>query len=1169
MKRMSLWVLPFVFLFSSLMCLAQSTNSGDIRGTVTDATGALIPDVTVTVTNVDTGVAKTYTTNAAGLYDTNSIVAGPYTVTFSKGGFEKLVRGPVTVDVGFTTVNGELKVGAATEEVTVTTDVPLLQTENGEQNTTLEQKALVALPQVTQDWENFTILLPGAAGCSNNNDGQCSQGTNNPGQVVAVNGNLPYNNIIADGASTTLSHSQNANAATFENVAELQVNTSSFSAQYGIGGVIFNQVSKSGTNKFHGTAYDFIQNDAFTAYPYEFGAAASTLPPIPFLRYNNFGGSIGGPILKNKMFFYFNYDQIVNHTNQHGTDSLPTDAFIGGDFSLCTPQQSGPPVCVNSLYDPTTQTIAHDALGNPYPVRQSFASEYGNGNKIPAALIDSVASKFQQAFFPTTASHPAFLTPHPPQEALGGEGEPINNWYYNQGVSDPAKRYFGRLDYDVTPKNRITMSDTQADFAYPGLSTISNCPVGCQNGFVDNNNAQISDVWNISSTVVNEARIGYTNQMNFFTDSSLNKGYAAQLGWQFGKVDDFPGFETTGNYPYSWLTPGSNSVYKEHVFDYSDVVTMIRGKHILHFGGELLQYRDNSTAWGNQIAGNMQFSGQYTKQWTVDPAVCGASANGAACTVPGTGFEYADFLLGYINNWSANQSPEYGARLKSPQMFVQDDFKIRPNLTLNLGLRYQINHGWNEVHGNIASFDPTVNNPATNTLGAYWFASTHANGRTALEANVYDTFLPRLGFAWAMKPNTTFRGGFGLYAYNWSLDTYGHGMGSSFGASGNYTDPSNGITPAALLDGNGNTITPITGGVSASPLPYTSGSQDPTRFNGSGVDYQIYHAKVPKIYQWNFGVERQISSDFMAQVAYVGSHGYNLAFPVDINQVPQSKWAPNDSQFRPYVNYQSIYGGGNSGTENAISNYHSLQASITRRMAHGVSMSFNYTWSHFLDDLDSSGWGSRAGSQPYQNSYDPSANYSNSNFDVRHAFKGYAVYQLPFGRGKQFLSGSRWLDEAVGGWQISGTVVLQTGQPFTVYGDQANYSLAGSTFPNRNPGVPLYDAHKGINGWFNSSAFTRPADGTWGDVRRNSLYGPGMNVFNMSAAKSFGLPWEDVKIEFRADASNVFNHPSFQNPGNVNLGGSSGPGTPYTSTDTITNVNIGGRNLQLMLRVSF
>jgi len=413
MKKVVLWALPLCVFFAGLACLAQSTNAGDIRGTVTDPSGALIPDVKVTITNVETGVTKVFASNQSGLFDTDSIVTGNYTITFTKDGFTKLVRGPVTVQVGFTTVNGELKVGAATEEVTVTTDVALLQTENGEQSSTFDSKSMDRLPQAggsTRSWENFTILLPGAAGCADVNDGSCSQSTSNPGQTVAINGNLPYSNILADGATTTLSHSQNANPSTFENVSELQVNTSSFSAQYGIGGIIFNQVTKSGTNKFHGTAYDYFQNDALTAHPY------FTTGQIPFLRYNNFGGAIGGPIVKNKMFFYFNYDQIVNHGNSHGYNTLPTDANIGGDFTG-----------INTLFDPTTQTIALDALGNPYPVRLSFASEYGNGNKIPTNLFDPVANAFQTAFFPTTANHPSFLTAVPGGQFIGGEGEPHNN----------------------------------------------------------------------------------------------------------------------------------------------------------------------------------------------------------------------------------------------------------------------------------------------------------------------------------------------------------------------------------------------------------------------------------------------------------------------------------------------------------------------------------------------------------------------------------------------------------------------------------------------------------------------------------------------------------------------------------------------------------------------
>lgn len=428
---------PAVFLSCLLLvslgagfAYAQSVNSGDIRGTITDQTGAVLPGVTVSVLNLDTGVSRDYTTNSDGVYDTSSIVVGRYQLTFTDPGFEKLIRGPITLQVGFITVNAQMKVGAASQQVTVTADVPLLQTDTGEQSTTLESKSMAQLPQVTQDWENFMILLPGASGTVGG-----SQGSSNPGQEVAINGNLPYSNVLADGASTTLSHSQNANPAIFETVAELQVNTSSFSAQYGIGGVIFNQITKGGTDQFHGSAYEYFQNDALSAYPYEFGASKATVGPIPHLRYNNFGGSIGGPIIKRKMFFFFDYDQIVNHGNSTAFNSVPTTALMGGDFTG-----------LQTIYDPTTQTIAFDSAGNPYPIRKSFASEYG-GNVIPSSLFDPLAAKMQQ-FYPTPTNHIAGGAFVP--GTIGSEGELQNNFYSSLLQSAPFRRYFGRLDWDIT-----------------------------------------------------------------------------------------------------------------------------------------------------------------------------------------------------------------------------------------------------------------------------------------------------------------------------------------------------------------------------------------------------------------------------------------------------------------------------------------------------------------------------------------------------------------------------------------------------------------------------------------------------------------------------------------------------------------------------------------------
>ncbi|MFT4113242.1 carboxypeptidase regulatory-like domain-containing protein [Silvibacterium sp.] len=1121
---------------------AQSMNAGDIRGTITDATGAVIPGTTITVLNVDTGVSKSFTSDDAGVFDTGSIVTGNYTVTFTKDGFEQLVRGPITLQVGYSTVNGNLKVGAVSQKVVVNTDIPLLQTESGEQKTTLDAKSMAQLPQTTQDWENFMILLPGATGTP-----ASSAGANNPGQEVAINGNLPYSNVLADGASTTLSHSSNANPEVFENVAELQVNTSTFSAQYGIGGAVFNQISKGGTSQFHGTAYDYWQNDKLNAN--NFGFASQ--PTVPFSRYNDFGGSIGGPILKKRMFFYFNYDQIVNHgAASNATNSIPTAAVMGGDF---TGQYT--------IYDPTTQTIAYDSKGNPYPVRKSFQEEYGS-NAIPAAMIDSVANKFQQ-FYPTASNHIAGGKFIP--GSIGSDGELQNNFYSSVPQSTPYRKYFGRLDFDITKTNRLTLSDTQSDTPVVYPNGVTACPIGCQSGDVDNNNAQVTDVWNISPTTINEARLGYTWQGNFYQDLTLGQGYPSALGWQFAKADSIPNIQYDRNYPYAWIEPSANAVYKEHVFDPSDVVTMIRGRHILHFGGEFLIYRDDSTAWGNTNAGTMTFAGQYTEQWTLD-------ANGVASPDTSTGLEYADFLLGLPNSWNASVSPEYGARLKSPQVFIQDDWKLRPNLTINLGLRYQINHGWNEITGNEAVWDPEVLNTATNQDGAYWYGSTKAHGRGALQADVYNTILPRVGFSWQPKQDTTLNGGFGVYSYNWSLDTYGGGMGGAVLSSGNDSDQTNGITPITKLDGPGT----IYG--TSTPLPYSAASTSPTRFNGQAVTYNEFHTPVPKIYQYNVALQKMIGSNMMTELSYVGSHGFNLNYPTDLNAVPEQYFSTNDTAYRPYSAYQGITGSSNNG----ISNYNSLQATISRRLAQGFSYSFNYVWSHFLDDQDSSAWGSRSGQQNYQQANNPSGNYSNSNFDIRNAFKGYALYELPFGKGRLFLNHNALLDEVIGGWQLSGTIVLSSGNPFTVYGTQANYQQAGSVFPDWNPAVKdVKPAHRSArcepgypgcaNEWYNPEAFIKPADGAFGNVRRNSLYGPGIDQVNLSAGKTFSI-YENVKLNIRADASNAFNHASFGMP-TQQLTGPSGQeaGQPYTWTgqQQITGTTVGGRTVQLAAHINF
>ena len=333
------------------MAHAQSSSTGEIRGTVTDPSGAVVPNATVSVLNVNTGVEKVFTTNKNGIYDTVSTPNGQYKVTVTAPGFEQLVLGPITLDVGVITLNGKLTIGSAQQQITVTADTAaLINTESGEQSTTFDEKTMLQLPQVGNDWANFTILLPGSAGASSAN------GVTNPGLGVSLNGGMPYSgNFLSDGGSVTNAHSADADSDTFETVAEVQIEDSNFSAQYGIGGSVFSQITKGGTNKFHGAAYEHFQNDDLKARNY-FDAPGVHVGP---LKYNQFGGSVGGPVLRDRLFFYFNYQKLINSSSYTGFASMPTDQMKG----------------VNGVFD-ETQLEPLDGNGNKIPLTD------GNGNII-------------------------------------------------------------------------------------------------------------------------------------------------------------------------------------------------------------------------------------------------------------------------------------------------------------------------------------------------------------------------------------------------------------------------------------------------------------------------------------------------------------------------------------------------------------------------------------------------------------------------------------------------------------------------------------------------------------------------------------------------------------------------------------------------------------------
>jgi hypothetical protein len=621
-------------LLSASTGFAQNTNSADLSGSVTDTNGALIPGATVVVKDVDKDTERTFTTDKAGLYDTGSIVPDHYLVTISAPNFKTLVRGPINLDVGTQTLNAVLPIGNVHQEIVVTTDLPLLDTSDGSQTDTLSSETMSQLPQYGADWENFVFLLPG------------SSFSYRAGQSTSINGNLPYSSILADGATTTLPMSTNSDVTVFETTAEVKVDANAFSAQYGLGGIIFNQITKGGTDRFHGSAYEYFQNTALNAADYAFGQKGKPA----FQRFDNYGFSVGGPVplpyFRHKLFFYFDYDKTYsNGGGSNQFDTVPTDAEKTGDFT-------GMP----TIYDYNTQVLTYNSAGAPSVTRESFAAEYGNGNKIPAgyAGLSTVAAAVQK-YFPEPNVTTGTITT--------SLGLPFNNYFTNVPNLAPFTKYFGRLDYTPVESHRLTISETESD--NPAVSYGNGkqlCPINCQFQDVSRDNAQVSDVWTISANMVNEARFGFTDQLNFFSPFSLNGNYPQKLGAQWTVANTFPNFDSNN---YLGLGSPTNAIYKEFVFDPSDVFTLIRGRHVLHFGGEVLINRADSTAWGNENAASLDFQGYYT-----DYALNTQVPKGTASPQSTDPTDYADFLLGYSAEWYGQNDPEFGARMKNPQAFI-------------------------------------------------------------------------------------------------------------------------------------------------------------------------------------------------------------------------------------------------------------------------------------------------------------------------------------------------------------------------------------------------------------------------------------------------------------------------------------------------------------------
>ncbi|MFZ0591084.1 MAG: TonB-dependent receptor [Bryobacteraceae bacterium] len=650
---------------------AQNRNSGEIRGTVSDATGASVAGVAVEVTNTDTSVTNTFRTDSTGTYDATPLIPGPYTVTFLKDGFQKLVRPNVVLHVGTITVNASLQLGSVSQQVTVASQPPLLQTESSERSLTLTSESATELPNVGRGWFNLIGQLPGTNGSASNS---------------SINGTLPDSaNWLADGGTATLPNSNNPDAiqVPLEAIGEIDINTSSFGAESGNGPAVFNVITKSGTNQFHGSLFEFVQNNVFNARNF----FSPTVPPV---RWNEFGGSVGGPIKRDRLFFFFAYQRNPNNSYSTGFYTYPTSAMRSGNFSGLGA----------TIYDPSTTTLVNGTY-----VRQPFPN-----NSIPASRFDPVSQKIMQYY---------------PNPTLPGT---FNNYFFSGANTSTYTWYNFRVDYNIASGNRLSVSG----MAVPqtGFTDTPDCPLDCQNVSSPEYTGQITDVWTPQPNLVNEFRTAVSRQAFDFTSPNQGEDFPQKLGLNNATANAFPNISVGGPISLSGIGGGTAARTHQTAYVTSDSVSLLLGKHTLKFGGEFDKW-ENSTAWGSMDAGSFNFSGIFTR----NPAVTSSQGEGVA-----------DLLLGLPQSWNTYVFEEYGSHDRNLQAFIQDYYKILPNLTLNFGVRYMRQAGWTETYNRLSTFLPNATNPVTGTPGAIGFAGM--NAPTAAENDINFFLQPRVGLSW-------------------------------------------------------------------------------------------------------------------------------------------------------------------------------------------------------------------------------------------------------------------------------------------------------------------------------------------------------------------------------------------------------------------------------------
>ncbi|OFV93010.1 MAG: hypothetical protein A3H28_13180 [Acidobacteria bacterium RIFCSPLOWO2_02_FULL_61_28] len=1051
-----------------------------VLGAVKDSSGAVVPGAALTARNVETGQTRTAVSAADGSYRFAALPVGNYEVRVEQSGFQAAVRSGLTLTVSQeAVVNFTLEVGAVTQTIAVTGEAPLVNTTSGSLGGLVDERKVADLPLNGRNFIDLTMLQPGIQESK-----ELRSHSNRYGGWYSSNGApLRSNNYLLDGAPMVGIYggspsTQSGNTLGLEGIREWRVVTNSFPAEYGLTmGSQMVVVTKSGTNNFHGSLFEYLRNsvlDARNFFDYKVpGVNESRLPPF---KRNNFGGSIGGPIRQDKTFFHATYEGLRERL---GITSILTTVGEG-------------------CRGPGGATITNAAC----PQLQN----------IPPVTITPTSALFL----------PTFPLPNLP------------NNEYTFPYSQPGREDFGqiRVDQRISDDDNLFVRYTIADggkthlLSYPGFRAVRSSR---------NQYATLSESHVFSPTLLNTFQVSFSRMFNLGDAIGLqilgpearfmaNNKFSVLQGVGQINITGFPQWGPSTFYPHE---------YKKNTWVYSDDLFYTQGRHALKFGALINRYHYST------------LNPYFTRGWVFFPNLAGflsgtpsairaASVDGETNILPHRSFKHT--VLGF---------------------YVQDDFRVLPNFTLNLGLRYEFSTEFQEANGHASPLIDARNDAATTV------------GRKVVENNTLRNFSPRFGFAWDVLGDgrTAVRGGFALL--------YDLGNVNAATIQGICSPPHCSL---GALGGP-----PATAAYRSLPLAIPPGVLGRTVM---GLDY---HLQQPHILHYNLAVERQLPGEMAVTLAYAGSRGINLIQVTDGNPtVPQilpdgrKFWTGTDPRINPNWNDYQMY------TAGASSWYNSMQFSVLKRLTRGVQFQSSYTWSKVLDEPQDQFSGLGTPSDPSNIRLDRGP----AEYDVRHNLRFNAIYRLP-----ELVSSGGVAGSLLNGWAMSGILSLNTGLPLNPQ-LAANRSrsnvLSGGTVvdrPDLVPGGKIADTMQGVSRgcgtgpgsipagtpvgtperWYDPCAFTLPLPGYLGNAGRNILRVPGVANLDFSLLKDFPLRFlgESGKLEFRAEFFNILNRANFYAPSNAVFGGRAPTENPQATAGRITETRATSRQIQFALKIIF